>query len=125
MYPQDGEESENVSQMNSYVSNADTDVYGGQGTAGGGMFNNSTQGLNLWMGLAAGSILSALVAIHLGQKKENRGGKHGMCGAIMRRKGAVSAFAEGVFPSRGKEVEMKPSRPEYRLDMSPQGGEAV
>ena len=78
------------------------------------------------MFLVAGSVVSALFAIHLGQRKESRDEeKHGMCGAIMRRKGAVSAFAEGVFPSGGREVEMKPSRHEYRLDMRPQGDTVV
>lgn len=113
----------------SSVTSAETtesSVYGGQGTPSAGILTKAAQGAQLWMLFVAGSVVSALIAVHLGQKKENsEAGRHGMCGAIVRRKGAVSAFAEGVFPSRTKEVEMKSSQPEYRLDMSPQGNEDV
>lgn len=76
------------------------------------------------MVFAAGSVLSAIVAISMGQRKDaERLQKHGMVGSVMRRVGAVSAFAAGAFPSKGKAVEMQGSRPEYRLDTSPQGDE--
>jgi hypothetical protein len=112
-----------VSSYESYVDANGNTVYAGQGAdSAGGKFSNAAAGLSLWMVFVAGSVMSALVAVHLGQKKDSVGeGRHGMSGAIMRRKGAVGAFADGVFPSRGKEVEMKSSsRPEYRLDMSEQ-----
>lgn len=68
----------------------------------------------------AGSVLSAMAAIRMGQRKEPMGDrKHDMSGAVMRRVGAVNAFASGLFPSNGsKVVEMQAARPEYKLDMS-------
>ena len=94
-------------------------AYNDQGAASGNGFN-AVQGLQLWMFVVAGSIMSAMVAIHLGQKKPSASqARHGMAGSVMRRVGAVSAFAAGAFPGRRKQsttVEMQ--RPEYRLDLS-------
>ena len=80
-------------------------------------------GFQYWMLVAAASVMSAMFAIHMGQRKDPAGARrHDMSGSVMRRVGAVNAFAAGFFPAtKGQAVEMSPSRPEYRLDMSPEG----
>lgn len=76
--------------------------YKGQDTASGGGFTNSAGGFQLWMVFVAGSILSALVAVHMGQKKPGMATrKHEMSGAVTRRVGTVGALADGAFASRG------------------------
>ena len=87
--------------------------------------SGAKKGFQYWMLVAAGSVMSAMAAIHLGQRKDPAAGqRHDMSGAVMRRVGAVNAFAAGLFPStQGRAVEMSPSRPEYKLDMSPEGNE--
>lgn len=87
--------------------------------------SGAMKGFQYWMLILAGSVMSAMVAIHMGQRKDPAGGRrHDMSGSVMRRVGAVNAFAAGLFPStKGKAVEMQASRPEYRLDMSPDGND--
>lgn len=113
-------QSSSQAQVNEYNANDATEnAYNDQGAASGNGFGGIS-GVQLWMFVVAGSILSALVAINMGQRKpsENQA-RHGMAGSVMRRVGAVSAFAAGALPGRkqSKAVEMQPHRAEYRLDM--------
>ena len=63
-----------------------------------GVSNANVAGFELWMVFAGGSVLSAFVAINMGQQKSIAAvDRHNMSGAVMRRNGAVNAFAEGAF----------------------------
>ena len=92
-----------------------------------GTSSPALKGFNYWLLVAAGSVMSAMAAIHLGQRKDPAAARrHDMSGSVMRRVGAVNAFAAGFFPStKGQAVEMSSSRPEYRLDMSPEGNDTA
>lgn len=76
----------------------------------------------------AGSAMAALVAVHMGQRK-NRAGllRHEMAGAVVRRNGAVSVFADEVIPQSSQKaielggIEVKGG---YNLDAGPEGVEA-
>ena len=76
----------------------------------------------------AGSVLAAMIAIHMGQRKNRGGDRHAMTGAIMRRNNAVNAFAAGALPlgakqsSKVSEVEMKTP---FTIDVGPDGLEAA
>ena len=110
-----------VSSDSSQVQQESVSEYQGGDTANGGSFGNSSGGFRLWMVFVAASVLSTMAAIHMGQRKpglvETR---HEMSGAVMRRAGTVTAFAEGFFPGSGGEaaanaVEM-PASHDYKLD---------
>jgi hypothetical protein len=111
------------------VEEADTTEYNGQDTASGGGFANASKGFQFWMIATMGSVLGAMIAIHIGQKKNRPNGQgHEMSGAVARRMGAVSAFAEGAFPCATKEqmgVEMQGQEVEtgYQLEVGPEGVE--
>lgn len=97
-----------------------------EGAANGSDF--AVQGGRLWMVVAAASVVSAVVAIAMGQRRPAATQqRHGMAGSVMRRVGAVSAFAAGAFPGRqqNKTVEMQTQGEGYRLDMAPEGGASV
>ena len=119
-----GQSSYVYTQSSSYNQN-DSNKSTGSGKTDSKSFNPMAAGFQLWMVFAAGSVVSALIAINLGQRKDPVGlQRHGMAGAVMRRVGAVSAFAAGAFPARGKAVEMQATRPEYKLDLSPTAEDA-
>lgn len=108
-------ESSGNSDSDSQVQQESVSEYQGGDTANGGSFGGATGGFRLWMVFVAGSVLGAMVAVHMGQRKpgiiETR---HEMSGAVMRRAGTVGAFAEGFFPA-DKAVEMSTSH-DYKLD---------
>ena len=121
----DGTSTDGTTSYSSYVSSsseAEDAANTNNITSSGAM-----KGFQYWMLVVAGSVMSAMVAIHMGQRKDPAGaGRHDMSGSVMRRVGAVNAFAAGLFPStKGQAVEMSPSRPEYRLDMSPEGNDSA
>lgn len=66
----------------------------------------SANALGLWTVPLAGSVLAAIVAITIGSRRKQHGG-HRLMGAITRRHGAVSAFADHVLtPKPEKMTEM-------------------
>eukprot|EP00934_Nitzschia_sp_Nitz4_P005478 Nitzschia sp. Nitz4//scaffold226_size53432//12514//13231//NITZ4_006693-RA/size53432-processed-gene-0.33-mRNA-1//-1//CDS//3329542727//5468//frame0 len=94
---------------NSYVDVSEEEgvaEYQGQETAGAGGSSGATAGFELWMMFVAGSVLSALVAVHMGQKKPSlAAGRHELSGAVSRRNGAVNAFADGAFQNGTVEMQ--------------------
>lgn len=99
------------------------------------MEGNYAKGFQFWMVAAAASVGMALVAVHLGQRKERHteeelmederydgNGDDASAGAnvkgsVGRRMAAVSAFADGVIGRKSKsskQVELS----EYQLDDS-------
>jgi predicted dehydrogenase len=96
-------------------------------TAGGGGFSEAGGAFRVWMVFLVGSILSATVAVHLGQRKNpmvqgrTANSNNEMKGAVARRIGSVSAFAAGAFAgSKGSnEVEMNESSQPLQMDMGP------
>jgi hypothetical protein len=79
--------------------------------------------------IVAGSVVSAVAAIAMGQRRPAASQqRHGMAGSVMRRVGAVSAFAAGAFPGRKPTtttVEMQSQGAGYRLDMDPEHGQSA
>jgi hypothetical protein len=80
---------------------------------------------NMWLFVTVASVVAAVGAIHIGQKKNPNGsrGRHELTGVVSRRATLVSAFANGLMP--GKEtpiadegVEVSPG---LSLDYSPTG----
>lgn len=66
----------------------------------------SANALGLWTVPLVGSVLAAIVAIAIGSRRKQHGG-HRLMGAITRRHGAVSAFADHVLtPKPEKMTEM-------------------
>ena len=92
---------------------------------------NANLGIQWWMVVVAGSVASALAAIAMGQRRPAANQqRHGMAGSVMRRVGAVSAFAAGVFPGRKpttttNAVELQSPGAGYRLDTDPEGGQSA
>jgi len=92
------------------------------------MEGNYAKGFQFWMVAAAASVGMALVAVHLGQRKEQQTEDELMedeeeqydngdvKGSVGRRMAAVSAFADGVIgrKSSSKQVELS----EYQLEDS-------
>jgi hypothetical protein len=81
--------------------------------------------LNMWLFATVGSVIAAIGAIHIGQRKNPNGarGRHAMTGVISRRATLVSAFATGLMPSKetplaNEGVEVSPG---LSLDYSPSG----
>lgn len=101
------------------------DEYQDQQTANGGSAAVVTSRLNMWLFATVGSVIAALGAIHIGQKKNPNSarGRHEMTGVISRRATVVSAFANGLMPSKetplaDQGVEVSPG---LSLDYSPSG----
>jgi hypothetical protein len=113
--------SEEVSSTSSEAAVESSEEAFTEDAATGGEYN-ALKGPQLWMFVVAGSVVSAMVAIGMGQRQPLASSRHGMTGSVMRRVGAVSAFAAGAFAVRGQNqgVEMQAEIPAYRLDMCPE-----
>jgi hypothetical protein len=102
-----------------------TAEYEDRQTANGGSSAVMSSQLNMWLFVTVASVVAAVGAIHIGQKKNPNGsrGRHELTGVVSRRATLVSAFANGLMP--GKEtpiadegVEVSPG---LSLDYSPTG----
>merc|ERR1712238_390051 len=100
------------STANSYVGSSET----GSVTTG-----NYSKGFQFWMVATAAAVGMAIVAIHIGQRKEKQGNAiaddessvgASVTGSVGRRFSAISAFADGVKPTNNKQVELA----EYQLE---------
>jgi len=113
-YCNDGEDTATqYSTADAYVDNSET----GSVTTG----DNYSKGFQFWMVATAAAVGMALVAIHLGQRKERENSDEiaddessvgaNVTGSVGRRLSAISAFADGVIPTN-KQVELA----EYQLE---------
>jgi len=100
------------STADSYVGNSET----GSVTTG-----NYSKGFQFWMVATAAAVGMAIVAVHIGQRKEKQGDEiaddessvgASVTGSVGRRFSAISAFADGVKPTNNKQVELA----EYQLE---------
>merc|ERR1712238_652600 len=82
---------------------------------------NYSKGFQFWMVATAAAVGMAIVAIHIGQRKEKQGNEiaddessvgASVTGSVGRRFSAISAFADGVKPTNNKQVELA----EYQLE---------
>eukprot|EP00339_Tiarina_fusa_P010699 CAMPEP_0117016076 /NCGR_PEP_ID=MMETSP0472-20121206/12719_1 /TAXON_ID=693140 ORGANISM="Tiarina fusus, Strain LIS" /NCGR_SAMPLE_ID=MMETSP0472 /ASSEMBLY_ACC=CAM_ASM_000603 /LENGTH=238 /DNA_ID=CAMNT_0004720009 /DNA_START=44 /DNA_END=760 /DNA_ORIENTATION=+ len=119
-YEQDAEAASYSYQEDAGSSGAD---YQEKRTAGGGGFASAGGAFRVYMVFLVGSILSATVAVHMGQRKNPmvQGNTNEIKGAVARRIGSVSAFATGAFAGSKakKEVEMSESSQPLQMDMGP------
>jgi len=108
------------------------DAYADSSTPGNvTMDGNYSMGFQFWMVAAAASVGMALVAVHVGQRKERDTGEimeddddamsggANVKGAVGRRMAAVSAFADGVINTGGAKSSKQVELSEYQLDDSP------
>eukprot|EP00536_Pseudo-nitzschia_multiseries_P011857 jgi/Psemu1/326619/estExt_fgenesh1_pg.C_4280003 len=106
-------------------SSATADAYQDNATPGSiTMGERLAEGFQFWMVAAAFSVGVALVAVHIGQRREERSelledydDGASMAGSVGRRMAAVSALADGVMAGSGRtnrQVEMA----EYQLEDS-------
>lgn len=101
------------------------DVYNGNSTPQGVVFDgNLSAGFQFWMVAAAISVGMALVAVHIGQRREDLEDEDKSLlgaevrGSVGRRVGAVSGLMDGVLggkPSSSKQVELSG----YQLEVAP------
>jgi len=110
----------------SAVQSTEVDAYQENATPGNvSMDANYAAGFQLWMVAAAASVGMALVAVHMGQRKDRRSviledeenPGPSMTGSVGRRMVAVGGLADGVCggASGGQQVEMS----QYKLEESP------
>lgn len=69
----------------------------------------------------AGSVMAAMAAVHMGQRKNPKvmKNRHAMAGSVNRRVGAVGAFADGMTPDHATQgVELQEG---YHVDVQPDG----
>jgi hypothetical protein len=97
---------------NYYAEPSDTEAtaaeYVGKQTSNTGIFGNTNASFAWWMMATAGSVMAALLAVRMGQRKNSSSAqRHEMSGAVMRRMGAVSAFAGAALPGPSKTVELR------------------
>jgi hypothetical protein len=72
--------------------------------------------------------MAALFAMHMGQRKNRSSAqRHEMAGSVVRRNGAVTAFADACLPGTSKVVELGgvEVKDGYRLDYGPEGVETT
>lgn len=105
--------------------------YVGESSGGVGVVSDMAKRFQWWMLAAGAAVVMALVAVVLGQRKENRQKRQEravLSGAVGRRLNAVSAFADGVLPVRnrthnvnaaGEQVEMSGYKLDYDDDDQP------
>ncbi|KAG7342743.1 hypothetical protein IV203_020687 [Nitzschia inconspicua] len=110
------------------VSNSESAVEAYNGNTSPGEIvhgGNFAKGFQWWMAAMAAAVIMAIVAIIMGQRKDNSRTdpeRSMMTGAVGRRFTAVAAFANGIFPTKnsGKaDVEMAPAAAgasSYHLD---------
>jgi len=104
---------EDSNNADAYIGNSET------GSVATG--ENYSKGFQLWMVATAAAVGMALVAIHIGQRKERENPDEiaddessvgaNVTGSVGRRLSAISAFADGVMPTN-KQVELA----EYQLE---------
>jgi hypothetical protein len=116
-----------ASQKSDYSSESEStaDAYNEDATFNAGTKASMTSQMNMWLFATVGSVIAALGAIHIGQRKNPNGsrGRHEMTGVITRRATLVSAFATGFMPTKetllpDEGVEMSPG---LSLDYGPSG----
>ena len=84
-------------------SNNGDSFYEDRQTANGGMGTSGGAGMNLWLLATAGSVVAAVAAIHVGQRRNPPGGPvevsgpHSLQASVGKRTTLVSAFAAGML----------------------------
>ena len=126
----DGSEGSGSSSQAAAVQNGDT-TNSARDTGSAGKISSAANGLGIWMFFLAGSVLAAMAAINMGQKKKPKvlTNKHPMAGSVNRRVGAVSAFADGALGSSLGGVDAAPGAADtgvelqsgYHIDAQPDG----
>ena len=114
------------SSSESAVQSSEVNTYQDNVTPGNvSMDGNYAMGFQFWMVAAAASVGMALVAVHIGQRKDQRSEiledeespGPSMAGSVGRRMVAVAGLADGVYggASGGQQVEMS----QYKLEENP------
>mmetsp|Transcript_5955 Transcript_5955/g.10789 ORF Transcript_5955/g.10789 Transcript_5955/m.10789 type:complete len:290 (+) Transcript_5955:143-1012(+) len=100
--------SDSSGSSSAYVANANdgSGVYGGNTSPGGiGSGGSYSKSFPWWMFATAAAVLMAMVAIHMGQRKDHdRAQRSNMTGAVGKRYHAVEAFVQGFMPSKNVEL---------------------